>query len=55
MNRFSDASADIVAQYVRRNPPIIHIDLRSSAISVTGFLRLFDALRNNDRIVSLDF
>jgi Ran GTPase-activating protein (RanGAP) involved in mRNA processing and transport len=40
---------------LRRNPAIIHIDLRSNAISVTGFLRLFGALRNNDRTVSLDF
>jgi hypothetical protein len=55
MNRFSDAGADIFAQYVRRDPPIIHLDLRSNTISVTGFLHLFDALRNNDRIVSLDF
>jgi Ran GTPase-activating protein (RanGAP) involved in mRNA processing and transport len=55
MNRISDAGAALVADYVTRNPPIIHLDLRSNAINVAGFLRLFQALRHNDHIVSLDF
>ena len=54
MNKFADAGAVHVANYIAKDPPIIHLDLRSNLIYAEGFAKLFEALKRNFHIVSLD-
>ena len=55
LNRLSDLGATFLADYIRSRPPIIHLDLRSNCIFVKGAISLFQALEDNDTVVSLDF
>lgn len=55
LNRISDSGAAFLAEYIRSRPPIIHLDLRSNCILVKGATSIFNALEENDTVVSLDF
>ena len=54
MNKCADAGAAHLANYMAKDPPIIHLDVRSNLIYADGFTKLFGALQDNTHLVSLD-